>query len=226
MTTVGSQNLLMLSPSAFCRAKTTYDLKRLGSHDSPVETCPLAQLNLKERSGHIEESDNEDEESGSVSQNSSKDSPINLKKLMYEPKRISEPDQSTPKSKTPEPKALRLNLFKVATGESAEESRDLQESERHRPQPKETPAFYFKQLSDIPELCSPENRHTMHEFEVRTSSPEFTAESDHPSAGVYPSKSPASLVMHSECSSQNELPETQITEQQVGGFTRFLEGLH
>lgn len=200
---ISSQNLLMQSPSAFCRAKTTYDLKRLGSHDSPAETCPLAQLHLKEKSGHIEESDNEDEESGSVSQNSSKDSPINLKKLMYEPKRISEPDQSTPKSKTPEPKGLRLNLFKVATGESAEESRDLQESERHNPHPKETPAFYFKQLSDIPELCSPENRHTMQEFEVRTSSPEFAAESDHPLAGVYLSKSPTSLAIHSGCSSQS-----------------------
>lgn len=213
-----SQNLLMISPSAFCRAKTTYDFKRLSSHDSPTEvTCPLAQLHLKERSGHIEESDNEDEESGSISQNSSKDSPINLRKLMYEPKRISEPEQMTPKSKTPVPKSLRLNLFKVATGESADESREHLEPESRRVQPKDTPAFYFKQLSDIPELCSPDSRPTMLEFEVRTSSPEFAAESDHPA-----SRSPASLTVLPE-----QVPDDQCTssEPQVGGFTRFLEGL-
>ena len=226
--TTSCQNIPPPSPSGFSRGKSGLEMiKRLGSHESNYDNLPLTQLTLHGKSGYIQESDNEDEEE-SESQNSSRDSPIDIKKLLYEPKRISEPENTPRSVKTPESKFLRLNLFKVATGESVEEHRDFTEAEMDmmvRPA-KETPAFYFKQLSDIPEVSSPEGRVTMMEFEVQTSQPVLTNTEEEGPECPKLSHTPCSLVI--ECQNPSDEESTEYAPQQLGpgGFTKYLQGLN
>jgi hypothetical protein len=174
------------------------------------------------KSSQIQESDNEDEEEESESNSSSKDSPINMKKLMYEPKRNSDTEKTPLSIKTPDMKALRLNLFKVATGESAGDQIEIPECESRVGPVKETPAFYYKQLSEIAEVRSPESRPTMVEFEDNMNSPDVSRSPVKSTTNV-----PCSLVMESEYNPEIETRGDQEAKALgEGGFSKMVQGIY